>query len=33
MFGELVHQVLEKIKNEVFFKWLNKMVGNLIRRN
>nr|XP_023887888.1 uncharacterized protein LOC112000015 [Quercus suber] len=28
-----VHQVLEKIKNEPFFKRLNKMVGNLERRN
>ena len=28
VFRELVHQVLEKIKNEPFFKWPNKMVGN-----
>ena len=27
-FREPVHQVLEKIKNEPFFKWPNKMVGN-----
>lgn len=25
---EPVHQVLEKVKNEPFFKWPNKMVGN-----
>ena len=24
-----VHQVLEKVKNEPFFKWPNKMMGNL----
>ena len=28
VFRELVHQMLEKIKNEPFFKWPNKMVGN-----
>ena len=28
VFREPVHQVLEKVKNESFFKWLNKMVGN-----
>ena len=28
VFRELVHQVLEKIKNELFFKRPNKMVGN-----
>ena len=33
MFQEFVHQVLEKIKNESFFKWLNKMAGNSMRRN
>ena len=33
VFRELVHQVLEKIKNEPFFKWLNKMARNLARRN
>ena len=33
VFRELVHQVLEKIKNESFFKWPNKMVGNPLRRN
>ncbi|XP_065628034.1 uncharacterized protein LOC136066908 [Quercus suber] len=33
VFKELVHQVLEKIKNKSFFKWPNKMVGNPERRN
>ena len=33
MFRESMHQVLEKIKNESFFKWLNKMVGNSMRHN
>ena len=33
VFQELVHQILEKIKNEPFFKWPNKMVGNPLRRN
>ena len=28
VFRELVHQILEKIKNESFFKWPNKMMGN-----
>ena len=28
VFREPVHQVLEKVKNESFFKWPNKMVGN-----
>ena len=28
-----MHQVLEKIKNESFFKWPNKMMGNLEKRN
>ena len=28
VFWEPVHQVLEKVKNELFFKWPNKMVGN-----
>ena len=30
---ESVQQVLEKIKNEPFFKWPNKMVGEPTRRN
>ena len=33
VFRESVHQVLKQIKNEPFFKWLNKMVGNPMRRN
>ena len=33
VFRELVHQVLVKIKNEPFFKWPNKMVGNPEKRN
>ena len=28
-----MHQLLEKIKNEPFFKWPNKMVGNPKKRN
>ena len=33
VFRESVHQVLKKIKNESFFKWPNKMVGNPMRCN
>ena len=33
VFLELVHQVLEKINNEPYFKWLNKMGGDSMRRN
>ena len=33
VFRELVHKVLEKIKNEHFFKRPNKMVGNPEKRN
>ena len=33
MFREPVRQVLEKIKNEPFFKWPNKMAGDPIKRN
>ena len=33
VFQEPVHRVLKKIKNEPFFKWLNKMAGNPVRRN
>ncbi|XP_050248882.1 uncharacterized protein LOC126696140 [Quercus robur] len=33
VFREPVQQVLEKIKNEPFFKWPNKMVGEPTRRN
>ena len=31
LFRESVHQVLEKIKNEPFFKWPNKMAENPTR--
>ena len=33
VFRELVHQVLEKIKNEPFFRWPNKMARNPMRHN
>ena len=33
VFREPVHQVLEKIKNEPFFKWPNRMMGNPEKRN
>ena len=33
VFQELVHQVLEKIKNEPYFKWPNKMGGDPMRHN
>ena len=33
VFREPVHQILEKVKNESFFKWPNKMVGNPENRN
>ena len=33
VFQELMHQVLEKVKNESFFKWPNKMMGNPEKRN
>ena len=33
MFRDSVHQVLEKIKNEPFFKWPNKMAGDPMKRN
>ena len=33
MFREPVQQVLEKIKNELFFKWPNKMARDPMRRN
>ena len=33
VFQEPVRQVLEKIKNKPFFKWPNKMAGDLIKRN
>ena len=33
VFREPVQKVLEKVRNEPFFKWLNKMVGDLVNRN
>ena len=33
VFRKPVHQVLEKIKNELFFKWPNKMGGDPMKRN
>uniref|UniRef100_A0A7N2MLS0 Retrotransposon gag domain-containing protein n=1 Tax=Quercus lobata TaxID=97700 RepID=A0A7N2MLS0_QUELO len=33
VFRDPVHQVLEKIKNESFFKWSNKMAGDPMKRN
>ena len=33
VFQEPIHQVLEKIKNEPYFKWPNKMAGESTRRN
>ena len=33
VFRELVHQILEKIKNEPFFKRQNKIMGNPEKRN
>ena len=33
VFREPVQQVLEKVKNEMFFKWPNKMVGDPMNRN
>ena len=33
VFREPMHQVLEKVKNEPFFKWPNKMMRNPEKRN
>nr|XP_023883735.1 uncharacterized protein LOC111996031 [Quercus suber] len=33
VFRELVHRVLERIKNEPYFKWPNKMAGESMRHN
>jgi len=33
VFQELIQQVLEKIKNESFFKWPNKMGGDPMKHN
>ena len=33
VFREPIQQVLEKVKNEPFFKWPNKMAGDPMRHN
>ena len=33
MFRKPVHQILEKIKNEPYFKWPNKMGGDPMKQN
>ena len=33
VFREPMQKVLEKARNEPFFKWLNKMVGDPVNRN
>ena len=33
MFQEPVQQVFEKVKNELFFRWPNKMASDLMKRN
>ena len=33
VFRDPVHQILEKIKNELFFKWPYKIAGNPMKRN
>ena len=33
MFRELVQKILENVRNEPFFKWLNKMAGDPMNRN
>ena len=32
-FKELVHKIVNRIKNESYFRWPNKIGGNLSRRN
>ena len=32
-FKELVHRILDRIKHELYFRWPNKMGGDLSRRN
>ena len=32
-FKELVHKIVDRIKNEPYFRWPNKMGGDLSRRN
>ena len=33
VFKELVHKIIDRIKNESFFRWPNKMGGDPSRRN
>ena len=33
MFKEPVHRIIDRIKNEPYFQWPNKMRGDLSRRN
>ena len=33
VFRDPLHQILEKVKNEPFFKWPNRMAGNPTKRN
>ena len=33
VFKELVHKIVDRIKNEPFFRWPNKMGGDPSRRN
>ncbi|XP_050277893.1 uncharacterized protein LOC126719367 [Quercus robur] len=33
VFRDLLHQILEKIRNKLFFKWPNRMVGDPTKRN
>ena len=33
VFWDPLHQILEKIRNEPFFKWPNRMAGDLTKRN
>ena len=33
MFKELVHRIVDRIKNEPYFRWPNKMGGDALRRN
>ena len=33
VFREPVQKVLEKVRNEPFFKWPNKMIGDLVNCN
>ena len=32
-FKELVHRIMDRIKNELYFRWPNKMGGDPLRRN